>query len=144
MSQDSEPKTGYLNLPDAQPMQDRPESPQTDEIGPGWKLRVIINDSYVQLDIADSLVVGRFVEGDDPNVPMLDLGPFDGYRHGVSRRHALITRQDNFLYVEDQGSTNGTRINGFQLTPRRKYRLRNGDNVEFSRLPTTFRFVRPG
>ena len=142
MSRDSEQKTGHLGLPDAEPMQDRPQRPQTDTVYEGGKLRVTIGDQQIMLDITDTIIVGRYIEGDDPNVPMLDLAPFDGYQQGVSRRHATITRQDTFLYVEDHGSTNGTRINGFQLTPRRKYRLRNGDRVEFSRLMTVFNFVR--
>ncbi|MCA9894532.1 MAG: FHA domain-containing protein, partial [Anaerolineae bacterium] len=47
------------------------------------------------------------------------------------------------LYIEDLGSTNGTRINGFQLTPRQKYRLRDADELEFARLRTIIRFEKP-
>jgi len=142
MSKDSEQKTGYLNLPGAEPMQDRLDALDTESGEEGWELLVIIGDDTVRLTISRPHVVGRFVDGDDPSIPMLDLGPFDGYQHGISRRHALIIRQGNFLYIEDQGSTNGTRINSFQLTPRRKYRLHDGDKVEFSRLKTVFRLVR--
>ena len=142
MSEDSKRETGYLDLPDAQPLGDRPRLPESETLDEGWKLQIIIGEQMVLLDITNTIVVGRFIEGDDPDIPMLDLTPFDGYQNGVSRRHATISQQANLLYIEDHGSTNGTRINGFQLTPRRKYRLRDGDEVEFSRLNTIFRFVR--
>jgi len=143
MSGDSERKTGYLDLPGAEPMPDRPERPKTDRVGAAWKLQVTVGETHILLDIADTVVVGRFVEGDDPHIPVLDLTQFEGFQGGVSRRHASIIRRDDNLFLEDHGSTNGTRINGFQLTPRRQYRLRDGDVVEFSRLRTVFHFVNP-
>ena len=69
-----------------------------------------------------------------------DLSPYGAYTFGVSRQHAIITLHEGFLYLEDNNSTNGTRINGFQLTPKQKYRLRDGDEVEFARLRTSIRF----
>ena len=62
----------------------------------------------------------------------------------MSRRHATIV-QDNehkALYIEDLNSTNGTRINGFGLEPNRRYRLRDGDEVELGRVRMVLRFVR--
>jgi len=46
------------------------------------------------------------------------------------------------LYIEDLNSTNGTRINGFSLEPKRRYRLRDGDEVEIGRVKIVLRFVR--
>ncbi|MBC7871283.1 MAG: FHA domain-containing protein [Chitinophagaceae bacterium] len=89
------------------------------------------------------MLIGRSADGEEQKSLSLDLGPFGAYQGGVSRQHAAITRHEGGLYVEDLGSTNGTRINGFQLTARRKYRLRDGDEVEFARLRTLIRFVRP-
>jgi pSer/pThr/pTyr-binding forkhead associated (FHA) protein len=60
----------------------------------------------------------------------------------VSRRHALITYENETLFLTDLNSTNGTRINGFQLTPGRSYRLRDGDELEFGRIRGIMRFVR--
>ncbi|MEL6310133.1 MAG: FHA domain-containing protein [Chloroflexota bacterium] len=45
--------------------------------------------------------------------------------------------------MEDLGSTNGTRINGFQLTADQKYRLRDGDEIEFARLRSDIVFKAP-
>lgn len=55
----------------------------------------------------------------------------------VSGEHARITRHGGLLYVEDNGSTNGTYVNGRKAvgaTP-----LRSGDTVRVG--STTFRFV---
>ncbi|MCD4686521.1 MAG: FHA domain-containing protein, partial [Anaerolineae bacterium] len=63
---------------------------------------------------------------------------------GVSRRHATIVQveAERALYLEDLGSVNGTRINGFSLEPRRRYRLRDGDELEFGEIQMVLRFVR--
>lgn len=55
----------------------------------------------------------------------------------VSGEHALITRHGGLLYVEDNGSTNGTYVNDRKTvgaTP-----LREGDSIRVG--STTFRFV---
>lgn len=55
----------------------------------------------------------------------------------VSGEHAKITRHGGLLYVEDNGSTNGTYVNGQKAvgaTP-----LRSGDAIGVG--STTFRFV---
>ena len=45
----------------------------------------------------------------------------------VSSRHALITPADNGVWVEDLGSTNGTYVNGAQVTTARL--LQGGDLI---------------
>jgi len=45
----------------------------------------------------------------------------------VSRRHARITRRGDLWVIEDLGSTNGTFVNGMELT--RPHTLANGDQV---------------
>jgi pSer/pThr/pTyr-binding forkhead associated (FHA) protein len=136
-------KTDFLNTPDAAPMTDRPTDAASHLLGPDSKLEVKINDQKIPVNITDNMLIGRCVENEDPKGYALDLTPHGGYQSGVSRHHAAITQHDGGLYLEDLGSTNGTRINGFQLTPRRKYRLRDGDEVEFARLRTLFHFVHP-
>ena len=140
MSEDPKHKTGYLGSPDAEPMEDRPPRPQTSILGPDSSLEVQVGGKKLSMTISDDMLIGRLIEGEDSSNYALDLGPFGGYQSGVSREHAAITRHEGGLYIEDLGSTNGTRINGFQLTSRRKYRLRDGDEVEFARLRTVFRF----
>jgi len=137
-------ETGFLNTPSSQPMRDRIPRKQTTILGGDARLRVKAGDKHTIIDVEDEMLVGRKVEGDDREEYALDLGPFGGYQSGVSRKHALITRHEGGLYIEDLGSTNGTRINGFQLTVKRKYRLRDGDEVEFARLKTVFIFIPVG
>jgi len=140
VSDDPKHKTGYLGPTDAEPMKDRPARPQTNVLGPSSTLEVHIAGKVVNLRLSDQMLIGRLIEGDDPETYALDLNNFGGYQSGVSRQHAMISRHEGGLYIEDLGSTNGTRINGFQLTARRKYRLRDGDEVEFARLRTVFKF----
>ena len=60
--------------------------------------------------------------------------------HGVSRKHILVTTENDKFFVTDQGSTNGTFINEERLTPGRKteftsfFPLRLGDGVLVSLL----------
>jgi hypothetical protein len=144
VSDDPKYKTSYLGpgSADTEPMRDRPASTQNDTIKEGWKLQVNVEGDEILLDVSKAIVVGRSAD-DEVVENLLDFAKFDGYEKGVSRRHAVITRDEDSLYIEDRGSTNGTQINGFQLTANRKYRLRDGDVVDFSRLSTLFKFVSP-
>ena len=130
--------TSYLedNRP-AQPMQDRAPSKKTGTIGKMWKLKCKIENQFAVIPISERIVVGRTMDDD---VVEFDLTPYDAYHYGVSRHHAVISLLDGFVYIEDLGSTNGTRINGFQLTSKQKYRLRDGDEIEFARLRMTIKF----
>ncbi len=68
-------------------------------------------------------------------MPDVDLTPFAGYRMGVSRRHAAISRNaENGLDVRDLGSSNGTFLNGQQLVAHRLYPLRNGDELRLGQM----------
>jgi hypothetical protein len=75
------------------------------------------------LDLAESLI-GRRSDRQDihPEIPLTDPG--------VSHRHAKLYRQtDGSLLILDVGSTNGTQINGIELTSGVKQALQNGDNI---------------
>jgi hypothetical protein len=50
----------------------------------------------------------------------------------VSRRHAEILRSEKGVVLIDQGSTNGTRLNGEKVVPGREYILNAGDIVIFA------------
>lgn len=138
--------TDVLNQPrSVRPMVDRGPQPPPDQVAPPWRLLLQIggeNRTTLGVSVTDRMLVGR-EDAKKGQYPEIDFGPFDGAANGVSREHALITYEDGGLYVEDLNSTNGTRINGFQLTPERAYRLRDGDELEFGRLRVVLRFVRP-
>jgi pSer/pThr/pTyr-binding forkhead associated (FHA) protein len=48
----------------------------------------------------------------------------------VSRRHARITKGRAGYFIADQGSSNGTTVNGHTLVPHRAHLLRNGDRIK--------------
>ena len=107
-------------------------------------LQIGANRTTVGVEVQDQIVIGR----GDPVAsiqPDLDLSPYDGRAGGVSRRHAVILRDEAKpgLYIQDEGSTNGTLVNGFALEPRRRYRLLDGDELDFGRVHVVVRFVWP-
>jgi pSer/pThr/pTyr-binding forkhead associated (FHA) protein len=108
-------------------------------------LRLILNvgDSNpktVAVKLKERMTVGRAgTEGEQPDV---DFSAFQALEKGVSRIHAVFLYQDETVFLEDLASTNGTRINGLKLTPNRRYRLRNGDEIEFGSLRMVVRLVR--
>jgi hypothetical protein len=58
--------------------------------------------------------------------------------HNVSRRHAAIQYADGEYIVTDEGSSNGTFINGVRLAAQSAHPLRPGDEVQFG--ASRFRF----
>lgn len=138
-------QTAMLHDPDiAEPMMERDPEPNTASLALGWRIQFKIGDQKKTLPLKPRITVGRTVDTEDTdNVINFDLTPFGAYHFGVSRHHAVMTLSDGYLYLEDLGSTNGTRINGFQLTANQKYRLRDGDEIEFARLRSNILFKGP-
>lgn len=56
----------------------------------------------------------------------------------ISRKHAIIWNEHGEIYVEDVGSTNGTKVNGMKIPSCEKIKLTTGDIVEFANIK--FRF----
>lgn len=54
----------------------------------------------------------------------------------ASARHALVELVDGQWWIQDEGSTNGTLLNGSRLT--RRERLHDGDVVEIGRIAMRF------
>jgi FHA domain len=147
-AEDSSPapaQTSMLSMPEsAMPMEQREPRPNTAHLSLGWRIVFKIGDQKKTLPMKELILVGRAVESDSTaNQINFDLTPFGAYHFGVSRHHAHITLKDGYLYLEDLDSTNGTRINGFQLTANQKYRLRDGDEIEFARLRSVIQFKGP-
>jgi len=125
-------------------MQKGGNPPKTGLLAPPWRLLLHIGgdqQTTVGLEVREHVTIGRR----DPLAsffPDLDLTAYGGKENGVSRRHVVITQDKTALYIKDLGTTNGTRINGFQLEPEQPYRLRDGDELELGRLRIVVRFVR--
>jgi pSer/pThr/pTyr-binding forkhead associated (FHA) protein len=145
---DDKSKTEFLNMPSNGDLPDRGPRPPTTQVPRPWRLLLQVgseNKTTIGIQVKDTIHVGRSdVEHAEDGIELdLDLAPYDALANGVSRLHARVTHENGTLYVEDLDSTNGTRINGFQLTTKQRYRLRDGDELEFGRVRVVMRFVRP-
>lgn len=132
--------TNYLNLPQSAEMVDRAPSLTTHQFTDESRFELRFSQSRIVVKVQEEIIVGRIVEGSIDKVDV-DLTPEDAYKHGVSRRHAVIRLHDGALYIQDLRSTNGTRINGSILQAEREYRLRDGDEIEFARIRAIVRFL---
>ncbi|MGB8452705.1 MAG: DUF6382 domain-containing protein [Anaerocolumna sp.] len=52
----------------------------------------------------------------------------------VSRRHAVLTREGEDIFLTDLNSTNGTFINGMKLAENKPYRITDKDEISFSQV----------
>lgn len=62
------------------------------------------------LDLYGDVILGRGQSR--PGHILVNLDPYHAQDLGVSREHAMIRPSSTALYVIDQGSTNGTSVNG--------------------------------
>lgn len=87
------------------------------------------------------LVIGRY-DPDTGQSPQVDLQNFGGAEKGVSRRHAIIIRKEGQLNIVDEGSYNGTYLNGQRLIAHQPRILRDGDDVRLGHLVLQIKFAR--
>lgn len=87
----------------------------------------------------EELVLGRSdpKTGDKPDIDLSDYGAIE---KGVSRKHAVINRKDNALYIIDQNARNGTYLNGQKLIAYQERVLRDGDDVRLGHLAIKITF----
>jgi len=57
----------------------------------------------------------------------------------LSRQHFSLSCENGDYYIEDRGSTNGTRLNGSDVRGKGRQPLKDGD-----RFPMTLRFEKAG
>jgi len=96
-------------------------SPSTSPTGPRLRLK---DNGEIYLT-AETKWLGR----DDLSgiVPERDL-------RYTSRQHLIIGFESGQYYIEDQNSTNGTKLNGVQIRGKGKYRLHHGDQIQLADL----------
>ena len=83
------------------------------------------NGRSINLTPGDRLVLGRGKES-----PLAELAT-----DNISRVHAVITVQRDGAFLTDEGSTNGTFLNGSQIQPRREYRLQGSTAISLGTDP---------
>ncbi len=115
-------KTGIESLP--QPLMELPEA-QLQDID-----KIMGNDSDLMPLAKVSTAIGRNKKND-----IIIKQPT------MSGLHATIEFKHVAFYLEDQRSTNGTRLNGRKLKPNEPVRLKSGDRITFSKFK--FKFIIP-
>jgi pSer/pThr/pTyr-binding forkhead associated (FHA) protein len=110
--------------PVAEEVPERPKEPEVEL----FSLTLEPIKRRIALPTDGEIIFGR----PDPKVdyfPDIDLTYEDRGRLAISRRHARIYGDGNVHYVEDMGSTNGTRVNTELLQIGQKRRLGQGDRI---------------
>lgn len=112
-------------------------SPTTQELRPG-QIALILSGQWVVLEGQPQYVLGR--EGLENDPPDVNLSAYGGREKGVSRKHALLRVDRRQLLLVDLGSSNGTWLNGAQVTANEPIRLESGDEVRLGKFPLRVRF----
>lgn len=112
----------------------------TDSAGPVETMLLAEDSGYTSTRILNCKVLKNQGNGRDivlSNFPIL-IGNNSGEAGCklenimVSRRHAILTWECGVYYVEDQGSTNGTFVNGSLISPYEPVQIKEGDLVSFA------------
>ena len=99
------------------------------------------NRHVFYFDEIEELIIGRF-DPESGQAPAVDLSEYNAAERGVSRKHAAITRNENALNISDQGSPNGTFLNGQRLVAFQPRVLRDGDEIRLGHLVLRITFSR--
>lgn len=110
---------------------DRPAREADGVAGPGYLLTGETGDgNAVSLTVSGDMIASGVVIGRSPRNALLLIDD-----KTLSREHArLFAERDGVLIIEDLGTTNGTRVNGRRLQPRRGQSLRDGDTLQLGEV----------
>jgi hypothetical protein len=96
-------------------------------------LQLLPSSSIITLLLLKPVVLGR--DGNSsPDDELIDLNPYNALRHGVSRRHCRLRRDNEHLLVTDLGSTNGTYLNNRRIEPYKDTIVLHGDKIVLGTL----------
>lgn len=96
-------------------------------------LHIIRTGQILPLIGREEFTLGRISQGQSI-LPDIDLSPYDAYSQGVSRLHATLKIREGYLYIEDLGSSNGTRVNNVKITAHNDHLVHHGDVVALGRF----------
>lgn len=140
--------TQQIPLPDfksADVVQPFAHDPMRFPVGTSLLLRVDNYEIVVESPDRD-IILGRFNPTKPPPSEMhvINLTDFSGYKYGVSRLHATMRRTEfDQLEIIDLGSSNGSYLNNYKLTPQQPYHVYDGDEIQIGRLPMQVYFLYP-
>ena len=96
-------------------------------------------DLHVELEVVPGRVylIGRSSPDFEPDV---DLNVLGAEGQGISRRHAMLTLDNDTIFIRDNNSTNFTFIEGRKLSPEEEAPLRSGDRVQMGNFLFLIRY----
>ncbi len=85
-------------------------------------------EEALDLPVQNEFSIGRAADG-QVIAPDVDLNKYEAFNMGVSRLHATIRidPQRNKVFIIDQGSANGTFVNGYEIPANSEVPLNHGD-----------------
>jgi hypothetical protein len=100
-----------------------------------WRMAIHIPECGVELvvELDKPLVIGRR-DMKNATAPDIDLQPFGAEKCGVSRQHLVVKLNGDHVIVMDNGSSNGTKLNGMPLPAHSEYPLNNDDTLYLGAL----------
>jgi hypothetical protein len=109
----------------------------TDDLRAG-QIALLLPGQTLVLEGKPQYVLGR--EGLENDPPDVNLSAYGAREKGVSRKHAVLRVDRRQLLLLDLGSSNGTWLNGAQLTANEPIRLESGDEIRLGKFPLRVRF----
>jgi hypothetical protein len=127
-----------------------PYKPQADDqllLQQPWRIMLELHAAgqrmVLGIDLYGDVILGR---GDpQPGRIIIDLEPYEAHSQGVSREHVLLRPTASSLYAIDQGSSNGTAVNGAALGRGTATPLKDGDLLSLGNMVIVIHVVKqPG
>lgn len=97
------------------------------------RLIIVADGTILPLGQRETIVVGR-ADPVSQIFPDIDLTPFLGEKHGVSRVHLRLSWAQGRYRVEDQNSINHTFLNRQKLEPFTPMPLKSGDELKLGSM----------
>lgn len=80
------------------------------------------------------VVLGRRADTSIIDETLLDLSTYGAFAMGVSRRHAVVQKNNNGYEIADMDSANGTWLNEQRMVPKKFYPLHSGARIRLGKL----------
>ncbi len=96
-------------------------------------------DLHLELEVVPGRVylIGRSSPDFEPDV---DLNVLGAEGQGISRRHAMLTLDNDTIFIRDNNSTNFTFVEGRKLPPEEEAPLRSGDRIQMGNFLFMIRY----
>ncbi|MBK8019881.1 MAG: FHA domain-containing protein [Chloroflexi bacterium] len=102
-------------------------------------LRVVRMGITLVFYISDRVTLGRGSSG-DPEVPHIDLDPYDAQNLAVAPLHAVLKLDSGTLYIIDQNSASGVFVDQERIRSKSPFALRDWSTIQLGAMPLEVRF----